>query len=239
MESIANKYVYGFKEAVQKILNERFLINNETRSTLRELYTVINKLIELNNIANKQAKANNIVKAIAAAKAFEDEYNEKVDKLLISNILDNSGTDALHEQVAREIRLFIANNPEVASELEKLKNEDIILLSKSYEDIDKAKNLSDKAKRLLKLELSLKYIRYIGAIRSYLGYDAKNKISYLSATGIYRNKINKYLQDNDQDNLLNLLKNNENVTVSLAEALNTLTQLGKNMFPLNKEVSLD
>lgn len=213
------------------LLVEGFRIDNSTRTALRELYKSITRVLEYNNkiIKNK----NDQLSLAATYEVFEKEFR-RIAILLSHDILDNAGTDELHDSIFRNIRSLIANNPTLAKELENAS------VAKNTDAINSTKGLSDQAKKLLKLETALYYVRYIGAIRSYLGFGYKNEINPASVVGKYRDNLEKGFKENNGELIVKTIDEyGKNVLLNLEGALEALAHLGRNAFPKNKGASVD
>lgn len=206
-------------------LKEDFRIDNKTRDELRSLYKAIKATLDINDKAREGAHADDPMKTLAAIKGFLEDYNN-AGEILINRILGNRGTDDLHRSISREIRKAIVKNPEIVSELDKYED------PQSFEDI--TSRISEPAKELLKLEKTLRYVRYIGAIRAYLGYDYTNMLNKKSIVGRYVVTVERLMQENPTA-LINWVKTEgELASANLGHALSALTHLGTDIFPSDR-----
>lgn len=213
------------KLAESQNLKEDFHINNRTRDELRSLYKAIKATLDINDKACEGARADDPMKTLATIKGFLEEY-DNAGKILISRILGDRGTDDLHRSISREIRKAIVKNPEIVNELDR--HED----PHNFEDIMSI--VSEPAKELLKLEKTLRYVRYIGAIRAYLGYDYTNTLNEKSIVGRYIVTVKKLMEKNPTA-LINWVKTEGgSVSANLNQALSTLTHLGTDFFPSDR-----
>lgn len=219
-------------------LTENFVIDNETRSDLRTLYKeIMDGRDYLNNLFANIQNIND--EELDGVVEEGRQIFSKIGQTLIGKILGGQGTDALHDHIAFEIRRLIVDHPEIVDELEKeTPKDDEIPFSVNIKSIVSGygSHLSPAARELLKKEAALKYIRYLGAIRSYCGYGHDNHISTLSPMGRLLKDVlhweNKYIPFKPEvAPRVSFMRNTSGAVSSLENALSTLEYLGKQIFP--------
>ena len=233
-----------FREMVEAKLSESklqegFRIDDSTREYLRELYKEILDAKKFNDRAIEGAKAHDIFVTSAAVEGFNEEYN-KIIKTLVEKIFDNKGTDYLHHQIEREIRQHLYEHPEVVKELESVDVENAIDIDSFIKRMGKSRSdLSNAAKHLLRLEKTLKYIRYIGSVRSYLGLSYGNTTNINSMVGNYLEDLKKARVAEEPGKLIATVNaNGQNVSGNFGHALEALKALGERVFPSDKSASI-
>lgn len=221
-------------------LQESFRIDDLTREYLRELYKEILDAKKFNDKAIEGAQAHDIFVTSAAVEGFTEEYN-KIKRTLVEKIFDGMGTDYLHHQIEREIRQHLYDHPEVVKELESVDVENAIDFETFHKRTRNSYNhdLSNPAKQLLRLEKTLKYIRYIGSVRSYLGLSYGNTTNFNSMVGKYIDDLKISKNNNDPGKLIATVNaSGRDVTGNLDHALEALKALGERVFPSDKNASI-